>query len=88
MRAFLAGCWFTHGDRLRERLSDGTYVLRCAQCGHDEKLLATEIVIGPQHQASEDLGRVKTKAIRVATSARGGRYDLGTAQPVSFARRK
>jgi Zn ribbon nucleic-acid-binding protein len=40
---FLLSCLFGHGDRLRERLEDGTYVLRCAQCGHDQPVLPDQV---------------------------------------------
>lgn len=88
-RALLAGCWFAHEEPIRERVGDDrVYSLCCPRCGHTQPILSSPVVPGPAHQKQEDLGQVKTKAMRVATNARGGRYDLGPSQPVSFARRK
>lgn len=64
-------CWLWHGERTRTRDELGRYVLRCQDCGHDVRLLASEVrTDGPQHQAAEVPGKPSGRVWREATRSK------------------
>jgi hypothetical protein len=64
---FVLSCLFGHGDRLRERLADGTLVLRCADCGHDQPVLPDQVFKARKVKKPR---RVKAKSADVLTLTR------------------
>ena len=70
LRSLLAGCWGSH-DLIRDR-RDGRYGHVCMRCQQYFEMLTTPTIQGPCHQASEVMGKPKTKTIRLATKPTAG----------------
>lgn len=56
LKSFFAGCWFSHGNRVRARNENGQRVLRCEDCGDEQLMLTSAIVKGPKHEPDRVAG--------------------------------
>lgn len=64
-RALLAGCWFSHQERIRERIGGKVHFV-CPRCDDAIPANSSEVIKGPRHTpvAVEGQPRMVAKIVR------------------------